>query len=129
MPSSPAVRERTDATSSSHRQTPYAGVASAGNRRLISADKTGVTFKWKDYRIEGACRYKIMTLVTDKFIRRFLIHVLPKASIASGTMVTEPQTLRMHASCLPCPQPNRIRAAQTSDRRTSRAATSKSVLL
>jgi hypothetical protein len=48
------------------------------NRRLLSADKHGVTFKYKDYRIEGAARYKTMTLATDEFIRRFLIHVLPK---------------------------------------------------
>jgi hypothetical protein len=37
----------------------------------------GVTFKWKDYRIEGAERYKTMTLATHEFIRRFLMHVLP----------------------------------------------------
>ena len=37
-----------------------------------------VTFKYKDYRIEGPARYKMMTLNTDEFIRRFLIHVLPK---------------------------------------------------
>jgi hypothetical protein len=48
------------------------------NRRLISADATGVTFTWKDYRIEGPGRYKTMTLPTHEFIRRFLIHVLPK---------------------------------------------------
>jgi len=48
------------------------------NRRLLSADENGVTFNYKDYRIEGPARYKTMTLVTDEFIRRFLIHVLPK---------------------------------------------------
>jgi hypothetical protein len=48
------------------------------NRRLLSADENGVTFKYKDYRIEGPARYKAMTLATDEFIRRFLIHVLPK---------------------------------------------------
>ncbi|MEH2613045.1 hypothetical protein V1293_005334 [Bradyrhizobium sp. AZCC 1693] len=40
-------------------------------------DEHGITFKWKDYRIEGRDRYKRMTLATDEFIRRFLIHVLP----------------------------------------------------
>jgi len=30
------------------------------------------------HRIEGPARYKTMTLATDEFIRRFLIHVLPK---------------------------------------------------
>jgi hypothetical protein len=48
------------------------------NRRLVSADQKGVTFKYKDYRIEGPGRYKTMTLATGEFIRRFLIHVLPK---------------------------------------------------
>jgi hypothetical protein len=48
------------------------------NSRLIAFDAQGVTFKWKDYRIVGRDRYKRMTLATDEFIRRFLIHVLPK---------------------------------------------------
>jgi Putative transposase len=48
------------------------------NRRLLSADQNGVTFRYKDYRVEGPARYKTMTLATDEFIRRFLIHVLPK---------------------------------------------------
>jgi Putative transposase/Transposase zinc-binding domain len=47
------------------------------NRRLIAYDDKGVTFKWKDYRLEGPERYKTMTLPTHEFIRRFLIHVLP----------------------------------------------------
>jgi hypothetical protein len=46
-------------------------------QRLIAFDNKSVTFKWKDYRIEGRDRYKTMTLATDEFIRRFLIHVLP----------------------------------------------------
>jgi hypothetical protein len=48
------------------------------NRRLLSAGQNGITFNCKDYRIEGPARYKMMTLATDEFIRRFLIHVLPK---------------------------------------------------
>jgi hypothetical protein len=45
---------------------------------LIAFDKNAVSFKYKDYRLEGPDRYKVMTLATDEFIRRFLIHVLPK---------------------------------------------------
>jgi Putative transposase len=41
------------------------------------ANENCVTFKVKDYRIEGAGRYKTMTLDVAEFIRRFLIHVLP----------------------------------------------------
>src|SRR5476651_2876962 len=48
------------------------------NRRLVSADENGVAFRYKDYRVEGPARYKTMTLATDEFIRRFLIHALPK---------------------------------------------------
>ncbi len=61
------------------------------NSRLIAADATGVTFSYKDYRIEGPGRYK--TLKPDEFIRRFLMHVLPNGFhrirhyglLASGT--------------------------------------------
>jgi Putative transposase/Transposase zinc-binding domain len=56
----------------------YTHRVAISNRRLISADDAGVTFKWKDYRIEGPGRYKTMTLPTHEFIRRFLMHVLPK---------------------------------------------------
>jgi len=56
----------------------YTHRVAIANSRLIAFDEGGVTFKWKDYRIEGPDRYKQMTLATDEFIRRFLIHVLPK---------------------------------------------------
>jgi hypothetical protein len=56
----------------------YTHRVAIANSRLIACDEQGVTFKWKDYRIEGRDRYKRMTLATDEFIRRFLIHVLPK---------------------------------------------------
>ena len=48
------------------------------NSRLIARDDDGVTFKWKDYRLKGPARYKTMTLPNHEFIRRFLMHVLPK---------------------------------------------------
>src|ERR1700752_2581779 len=56
----------------------YTHRVAIANSRLIAFDQQGVTFKWKDYRVEGRDRYKHMTLATDEFIRRFLIHVLPK---------------------------------------------------
>jgi putative transposase/transposase-like zinc-binding protein len=55
----------------------YTHRVAISNRRLIACDDNGVTFKWKDYRLEGPERYKLMTLATDEFIRRFLMHVLP----------------------------------------------------
>ena len=56
----------------------YTHRVAISNRRLIALDDNGVTFKWKDYRLEGHERYKVMTLATHEFIRRFLIHVLPQ---------------------------------------------------
>ena len=55
----------------------YTHRVAIANRRLIAYDERGVTFKWKDYRAKGRARYKTMTLATDEFIRRFLLHVLP----------------------------------------------------
>jgi hypothetical protein len=55
----------------------YTHRVAIANSRLISVDQNSVSFKYKDYRIEGPDRYKVMTLSTDEFIRRFLIHVLP----------------------------------------------------
>jgi hypothetical protein len=57
----------------------YTHRVAISNRRLVSLDDKGVTFKWKDYRLEGRDRYnKAMTLHPHEFIRRFLMHVLPQ---------------------------------------------------
>src|SRR5271157_1448876 len=56
----------------------YTHRVAIANSRLIAFDNHSVRFKYKDYRIEGPDRYKVMTLATNEFIRRFLIHVLPK---------------------------------------------------
>jgi hypothetical protein len=55
----------------------YTHRVAISNSRLIALDRNGITFKWKDYRAEGQDRFKLMTLDTHEFIRRFLIHVLP----------------------------------------------------
>ena len=55
----------------------YTHRVAISNRRLISLDNRGITFTWKDYRIEDLERYKQMTLDPHEFIRRFLMHVLP----------------------------------------------------
>jgi hypothetical protein len=56
----------------------YTHRVAISNRRLIRADAESVTFNVKNYRVEGPGRYTTMTLATHEFIRRFLIHVLPK---------------------------------------------------
>jgi hypothetical protein len=56
----------------------YTHRVAISNHRLIAVDQRSVTFKVKDYRIEGPGRYTAMRLDVGEFIRRFLIHVLPK---------------------------------------------------
>jgi hypothetical protein len=56
----------------------YTHRVAISNRRLIALDERGVTFRYKDYRRNGQARYRTMTLGADEFIRRFLLHVLPK---------------------------------------------------
>src|SRR3546814_2190867 len=48
------------------------------NSRLLRFDEAGVTFRYKDYRQGGANRQQVMTLAADEFIRRFLLHALPR---------------------------------------------------
>jgi hypothetical protein len=56
----------------------------ADRSRLIACDQRGVTFKWKDYRLEGPERYQVMTVATHEFIRRFSSTCCPQASTASS---------------------------------------------
>jgi hypothetical protein len=57
-------------------QCPYSRCHSAV-RREITADGA-IAFRWKDYRVNGPGRWKTVRLHPHEFIRRFLIHVLPK---------------------------------------------------
>ena len=56
----------------------YTHRVAISNSRLVALDERGVTFRYKDYRRNGQARYRSMTLRAGEFIRRFLLHVLPK---------------------------------------------------
>jgi hypothetical protein len=56
----------------------YTHRVAISNRRLLAFDEAGVTFRYKDYRRDGGQRQRVMTLAADEFIRRFLLHVLPR---------------------------------------------------
>src|SRR6202047_4344642 len=56
----------------------YTHRVAISNRRLVAADDASIAFRWKDYRIDGPARWKTMQLNPHEFIRRFLVHVLPK---------------------------------------------------
>ena len=54
----------------------YTHCVAISNRRLVSLENGKVTFRWKDYAHED--RSRTMTLDAAEFIRRFLLHSLPK---------------------------------------------------
>ena len=56
----------------------YTHRVAISNRRLVAADHPSVALRWKDYRINGLGRWKTRRLHLHEFIRRFLMHVLPK---------------------------------------------------
>ncbi len=56
----------------------YTHRVAISNRRLVKADATGVTFRVKDYRARPRPRQQDHDARAREFIRRFLIHVLPK---------------------------------------------------
>src|SRR4051812_35142133 len=56
----------------------YTHRVAISNRRLLAFDESGVSFRYKDYRRDDGQTQRVMTLATDEFIRRFLLHVLPR---------------------------------------------------
>jgi hypothetical protein len=56
----------------------YTHRVAISNSRLVGLDERGVTFRYKDYRRNGRERFRTMMLAPGEFIRRFLLHVLPK---------------------------------------------------
>jgi hypothetical protein len=54
----------------------YTHRVAIANSRLIACEDGDVRFRWKDYRANN--KSKVMTLDADEFMRRFLLHVLPK---------------------------------------------------
>jgi hypothetical protein len=57
----------------------YTHRVAISNHRLISMEDGRVTFRWKDYAHGG--KQRKMTLAAEEFIRRFLLHVLPKGFV------------------------------------------------
>lgn len=57
----------------------YTHRVAISNQRLLSVQNGQVAFRYKDYR--GGQRSRIMRLDATEFIRRFLLHVLPKGFV------------------------------------------------
>ena len=71
----------------------YTHRVAISNSRLLRLDEHGVTFRYKDYRRSAPDQQQVMTLSAHEFIRRFLLHCLPRGFhrirhyglLASGT--------------------------------------------
>jgi putative transposase/transposase-like zinc-binding protein len=57
----------------------YTHRVAISNRRLVALQNGSVTFRWKDYAQQN--QPAMMTLHVTEFIRRFLLHVLPKGLV------------------------------------------------
>ncbi len=56
----------------------YTHRVALSNQRLLDVKNGQVTFQWKDYRSKDNQKSRVMTLEAEEFIRRFLLHVLPR---------------------------------------------------
>ncbi len=54
----------------------YTHRVAISNHRLVIVTDDTVSFRWKDYR--HGSQIRTLTLDADEFLRRFLLHVLPK---------------------------------------------------
>ena len=57
----------------------YTHRVAISNHRLLAFDGDNVTFRWRDYAHGNVQR--TMTITAEEFIRRFLLHVLPKGFV------------------------------------------------
>src|ERR1700747_3325443 len=57
----------------------YTHRVAISNHRLVSFDDGQVAFRWRDSADHN--RHKLMTLSRDEFLRRFLLHLLPKGFV------------------------------------------------
>ena len=54
----------------------YTHRVAISNNRILRFENGMVAFKWRDYK--DANKWKVMSITATEFIRRFLMHVLPK---------------------------------------------------
>jgi hypothetical protein len=57
----------------------YTHRVAISNHRLVAFENHRVSFRWRDYAHAG--KNKVMTVPAEEFLRRFLIHVLPKGLV------------------------------------------------
>ena len=108
----------------------YTHRVAISNSRLIAADATSVTFKVKDYRVDGPGRYKTMTLATRR-VHPPLPHPRPAKRLPPHPPLRparqrrpRPSNIARRASCWPCPGRHRSRDDAAADDATDRCTRS-----
>ncbi len=104
----------------------YTHRVAIANSRLTALGDDHVAFAWKDYRRDGAA--KIMKLTPDEFIRRFLLHILPKGFhrirhyglLANGNRAEAIANARELLAVAPPPEPEPTAAANPEEPRALR---------
>jgi hypothetical protein len=57
----------------------YTHRVAISNHRLVALENQRVSFRWRDYAHGG--KNRVMTIPTEEFLRRYLLHVLPKGLV------------------------------------------------
>lgn len=94
----------------------YTHRVAISNSRLLAFENGRVSFKVKDYRKQGQARYGVMSLDAAEFIRRFLLHILPRgfhrirhvgflANGARAEMIAKARALLGQAAPVEAPDP------------------------
>jgi Putative transposase/Transposase zinc-binding domain len=57
----------------------YTHRVAISNHRIVNVAEGKVTFRWKDYAAKS--KQRLMTVTADEFLRRFLLHTLPRGFV------------------------------------------------
>jgi hypothetical protein len=89
----------------------YTHRVAISSHRLVAFENQRVSFLWKDYAHGG--KNKVMTVPADEFLRRYMLHVLPKGLVrirhfglfANRRRAASLQRCRSLLGAEPCPDP------------------------
>jgi hypothetical protein len=96
----------------------YTHRVAISNHRLVAFENDCVSFRWRDYAHGG--KQKVMTVSADEFLRRFLLHVLPKGLVRIrhfGFLANRRRSAALErcrellgvAACIDPPEPHSLR--------------------
>jgi hypothetical protein len=96
----------------------YTHRVAISNHRLVAFENGHVSFRWRDYAHGG--KNKIMTVPVDEFLRRYLLHVLPRGLVrirhfglfANRRRAASLQRCRSLLGTEPCAEPPATAASQ-----------------